>query len=619
MRRSISVAALVLLAAAAFAQPFGRFGYVEKIDVPEFDLDRTGFRVRHDRADRFGFEEPSKVWNPVETTDLAQVILFSGIGRSPLKARVDLFAAGFSLYFQNGIGFKLGSTSAPYLTWAEGSVGPGVPTPNLKWVLVSFRDAQPPVLIALMGPAAAFEITGKAGDWRLRTSGLYRGWTRITAPIGLRAQAANSAASLGELKKRVLSMLPFLTEPIPKLTRIDITDEPAAVTASWVFDRPYALIPTPAVLANLGGYPLKLESPTVRIDSSDPAGPLSVTTTPFLSIRFPVLRIPTGRSLALGAPKQPAIGTVSPIDTASVAELSLANLPACRDVLTREAAEETMSKYLSEAAYSVEPYTNQRLPYAADGSGLDVAAAQALLMQSTITTVKATSEPNSLLTSVMWRRDWRTWRIWSPDPAVSRRAGALAALAGALCPEPSRRLDAAMLEAGLAAEAGLAIWQKRNGFSAPDKLPSAPWSGLRKALFLYANPPPADEGFVRSLLSEIRVYGESAVSASPKNGGIALAWKAESSQPVSLMLASAYPIEISPSQNLASAAAEEALGFTVIRCVPEGAGPCELLVKTPEWASPLPPYVDAPRYVPTELQYLVGQIEGKGSILNGER
>lgn len=597
MRRSISGLILLLLAASAWAQAFGRFGFVDQADVPGFEIDRTGFRVRHERADRFIFEEASKVWKPLLTSELSQTIGLGGVGRSPAKARFDLAAPGISLYFQNGIGFRLTTTSAPFLTWKEGSVGPGVPTPSLKWVLISFRDDQPPVFLSLQGEASAFQISGKPGDWRLRTAGLYRGWARVAAPLGRNSMATNTAASLGGLKAKVLPLVPYFADEPPKLVKVEFAEDPTSVTATWTFDRPYAAVPIPAILANLGGYALKLDSETIRLDSSDPDGPVSVLLQNTMRIRFPVRRMPTGRSLALGAPAIEPIGTASPIDIATVAELALANLPACRDQLTKETAEETLAKYLTDATYATEPHTNQRLPYSANGAGLDLASAHALLMQSTITTVKATSEPNALLTSVMWRRDWRTWRLWTPDAAVSRRAGALAALAAALCPEPARRLDAAMLEAGLAGEAGLQVWRERYGLKGAVKPSEPPLEGVRRAMFLYPGRKPADEAYVLSLMSEIRVYGDLGFRAVPKEGGLALVWPVETARPFSIMLASAYPLAVSPVKNLASAVGEEALGFTVVRCVPTAPGPCELLIKVPEWAGPLPSYAEAPRFV----------------------
>jgi len=597
---------LALFAAAtAAAQAFGRFGYSDEFPVAGFEFDRTGFRVRHERADRFYFEEPSRIWSSLTTTEFGQTFGLSGVGRSPFKARIDLTAPGFSLYFRNGVGFRLNSTSAPYLTWKEGSVGANVPTPALKWILVSFRDDQPPLLISLLGSPAPFKVSGRPGDWRLRTEGLYAGWVRVAAPIGTTSQATNSATALGQLKERVLPLAPYLSDAPPQLEKVDIAEDPTSVTATWTFDRPYAVVPVPALLANLGGYGLKLDSPTIRLDSSDPEGPTSILKERTLRIRFPIRRMPTGRSLALGAPTLTPIGTVSPIDPASVVELALANLPACRDRLTKETAEQALAKYLQDANYALEPHTNQRLPFEPNGAGLDLAAAHALLMQSTITTVRATSEPNSLLTSLMLRRDWRTWRLWTADLSVSRRAGALGALAAALCPEPKRRLDGAMLEAGLAAVPGLRVWKSRNG-QAPGPAPSpTALEGLRRALFLYSNRTETDESYVRSLLSDVRVYGDVALRAEWKEGSIAVTWLALDTKPMSIMLASAYPLSVSASANLASSSADDALGFTVIRCVPSDAGRCELLLKTPEWAVPLPKYVEPPRFEGTLLQVLL--------------
>ena len=210
----------------------GRFGYTESVDIPGFLVERKGFKVRQDQADWFGFEMPSKIWKPVATDEFSQTVQLTGAGLSPEKARFDLLGAGFSLYFRHGIGLKLTSIQAPYLGWDEGSVGPGVPTPNLQWVLVSFRDSQPPLLLAVQGPKEAFRISGKPGDWRLRSATPYQGWVRVTAPLGLRPFATNTASSLGALTLQVKPLLKYLMDPIPKLLGAEYVDEPTAVTVS---------------------------------------------------------------------------------------------------------------------------------------------------------------------------------------------------------------------------------------------------------------------------------------------------------------------------------------------------------------------------------------------------
>jgi hypothetical protein len=226
---------------------------------------------------------------------------------------------------------------------------------------------------------------------------------------------------------------------------------------------------------------------------------------------------------------------------------------------------------------------------------LDLAAVHALLLQSTTTAERATSEPNSLLTSVSWRRDWYTWRLWCPDSALARRAAALAALAGAICPEPSRRAEAGMLQAGLSAERGLAVWQRRLTPQSP--IPKLLEAALPlRASFFALEPPVDDGGFFRSLLSEIRVYGEQAVSASLREGSIVVGWGTRDLSPKALILASAYPIQVSEGGNVTISEASEALGFTVIRYTPKEPGRCEIVLKKPEWAAALPSAADPPRY-----------------------
>lgn len=595
-QRTISAVLVAFLAVAAQAQAFGRFGYSETVDVPTFVVTKEGFRLKHERADMFRFAEPAKRWRALLTSDLSQTVSLGAQEGNPEKARFDLLGAGFSLYFRSGMSLRLGSTAGPYITWHEGSAGPGVPTPKVDWLLISFRDSQPPVLLTLQGAKAAFQVKGRAGEWRLESEGPLGSWVRVVAPTGLKPSATNSAAALGELKSRVQRDLKYYSGPAPKLLDLKLESDETGVSATWEFDRPYAVVPLAATLAPLGGYPMRFSSSSIRIDSSDPEGPVSVLADTQMSIRFPVRRIPTGRALTLGMPSLPPTGTISPLDVEGVSELALLNLLSLRDDLARESADEILTKYLGEANYTTEPHTNQRLPFGENGEGIDLAAAQALLMQSTISTVKATSEPNSLLTSVRWRRDWRTWQIWTPDPNISLRAGSLAALAAALCPEPMRRLDAARLEAGLAARKGLQVWRTRSGFTPEPESEFGPFGSLRRSIFTYRSKTPEDEAFLGSVMSDIRVYGERQVWSEMKNGIVHLRWQAEDTKPISIILASAYPLTVEPTENLAQASAEDALGFTVIRATAKDRGLCEVRIRTPDWAGPIPKYVDPPRF-----------------------
>jgi len=599
-RRFSSACLLFLLAGFATGHPFGRFGYGAFPQVPGFEIDLEGFRVAHPAADKLRFNSKATLWRPALVSDLAITGLLTGGPRCPTKLRVNLLAPGFELYFQSGVLLRFSSLSGPFLSWNEGSVGSNVPTPEVPWVMVTFRDSQPPLLLSTIGPNAAFRVDGKAGDWRLRTMDARAGWIRVSAPLGDRPYPANSAAQLGDLVRRLRPEIPFLTGPAPNWLETSIEEDPQGVVATWRFDRPGAILPAPIVLAPLAGYPLKLQSPTRRLSGANELGPVTAATEARFTVRFPVRRIPTGRSLSLGEAKWEPPATVSAIDIPTVAELAFANLTAQRDLVAKTASRGALEEYLASANYEVEPNTGQRLPYTASGRGLDLAAAHALLMQAETTAEKATSEPNSLLTSVAWRRDWYTWRVWARDQSVSRRASALAALAGALCVEKERRLDAAMFQAGLAAERGYTEWRRKNGLSVIEAKLLEPLEALRAAFFGMESKGAQAEAFLRSLQSEIRVYGDLAYSAEARTESLALIFGLREAGPRTVVLASGYPITVNEGANVTVQSVQDALGFTVIRLTPKEPGRCELLISPPTWAAPLPKAAEVPRYVESE-------------------
>lgn len=599
-QRLTSAGLACLLASAAESQAFGRFGYVKQIAVPGFVVAGDGFRMNLPAAELIKFETPSRVWSCQSISAHGETVVLSGIGRSPAKLKADLWAPGFALYVQHGLALKLTGPLSPYLSWTEGSVGPDVPTPRCKWILVSFQDGRPPVLLAFVGGSEALRVVGKPGEWTVQTESPFVGWVRVVAPAGLVAHPAGTAQALGRLVASVSHDADRWSEPAPQLQSLAVEDGPTAVTATWSFDKPGAIVPVAATLAELGGYRATIESKTERIDAPNECGPVTVCSEPRLVVRFPIRRLPTGRSLPLGEPIGEATSTAPAAGVAAVAELALRNLQAARDPAARSSAEDGLSSYLTEADYVSEPLTGQRLPFAADGRGADLAAAYAMLMQVLYSTVSATSEPNALLTSLTWRRDEYTWEFWAGDSESGRRTAALAALAGALCPEPSRRLEAAMFEAGLAARRGLNVWRRRRGDLAKEPALIEPLESVRNAFFASGLPGAGEDPFVRSLFSDVRVYGEQAVVlTSLPVGGYRIAWTAFDARPTVLTFASAYPLDITPRSVFDKFSASQALGFTILNCTPKSAGPCEALLRIPSWASALPPAAPPPRYSET--------------------
>jgi hypothetical protein len=585
------------LPSAGRGQAFGRFGYTESLAVPGFSIGRDGFAAAFGLSDRFTFTKASQTWKPLATSATEQTVGLDEWAGNPSKVRANLLSPGFGLFFPTGIVLHLTSTSAPYLSWREGSVSSGVPTPNVTWAVLSFRDAQPPVIFGFPDGPASLEISGKPGAWVVKGPPTFRGWVRVGLPTGLQAQAANSAASLGRLAKAAAAEEDLWSQSPPILRSVDTESDEDGVVATWTFDRPGALVPRAASLAPLGGYPLKVLSATRKLPFSIEKGPLEATTEPVLKIRLPVRRMPYGRGLSVGADLSTPIGTVSPLDIPSVVELALETLTSTRDTQSRKSAEQAVTEYLSLTTYAKEPWTGQLLPYAADGAGIDLAGAQALLMQAVSSASRPSSEANSLLTSVEWRCDWDTWLPWVDDPTRRRRGAALAALAGAMCPEPERRLTAGMFQAGLSAEKGLQVWLRRRGEIPKEGQLLEPMLGLRQGLFRLqsANPEP-DAAFAECLLSPVRIYGDVPVRLFRQDKDLIIEWPVLEPKPSILHFIAAYELQFEPQANLPRFKADQLLGSTDVAYTPETTGTCRVKLTCPPWAKPLPASAPTPHY-----------------------
>lgn len=602
--RAATSAVLVVLAAAAHGQAFGRFGYSETTRFSGLVLAKDGLAADHPTADRLRFVSATTEWKPLETSEFEQTVRLgpdeAGI---PSKLRLSLLAPGPSYYFPKGFRLKLSSTAAPYLTWLDGSASNGVPTPSVKWIALSFRDNQPAVLLGFPTSAASLILSGKPGAWEI-ASDAYAGWVRFGLPRGNAAEATNSAAALGRLAQASRTTAGYLATAPPQFLGFEAKAEPDgnAVVATWRFDRKGFLLPKALTFARLGGYPVSVQSANHRLGASMGLGDgyREVSDADELVVRFPVRRVPIGRALAIGEPGPP-LGTISPQDIPSVAELALENLLASRDPQTKKAAEDAFAQFLTEAAYVKEPVTQQLLTYDAVGVGLDLTAAHALLSQSLITTTRPSSESNALLTSIGWRRDWETWLPWVENDDVRRRTASLAAIAGALCPEENRRVAAGMLQAGLAAERGLNIWRRRAAQVATEPPLLEPLLDLRTGLFRLSMPRATADPYTETLLSPLRIFSDEAAKLTEKEGVLTLAWPVIEPKAGTLALASSAPVEPEAVANLPRFLYERVLGLTEIRYTPEAAGNCEVRLTQPTWAPRPPALKPAPRYAETKL------------------
>lgn len=494
MLRSSLLVVFLACVALASAQTAGRFAFRKTPPVPGFKIDSNGFRANSTTADTLRFLQPVKQWRPVEVSAYGATYLLGGSGRVPDKLRVNLFAPGFELHFLGAFAFVAGSNLNPYITWSEGSIGPGVPTPKSSWFLISFQEGQPPILLTFPGATASIRLSGKAGAWRIDSIGVYQGWVRIALPRGLQAMPTTDAASLGRLVQAFKPHQAYWTAPTPVLEGRDVRLEPDALVAIWRFNRPGAIVPVPLLRAPANGYRISTPSKIVRLGGDTEEGPMAYCAEPKLTVRFPRLDLGPGRAVVTGPPIA-LPGAVSPLDQVGLANMALAWRLANTPDGLRPRAQGLMDDFLAAARETRDPVSGRSFFFDATASGMDLAAAHALLAAS------LESPANPMLTGIDAVLDWPTWKPW---PGTTDARG-LAALAGMLSTRPADMLTGLQLEAGLVAEKT-----------------AAPYEVVRRALASrLPDGMPADR-YVEALLGPVRLLGPGSLRTEALTAGYRL-------------------------------------------------------------------------------------------------
>lgn len=150
-----------------------------------------------------------------------------------------------------------------------------------------------------------------------------------------------------------------------------------------------------------------------------------------------------------------------------------------------------------------------------------------------------------------------------------------------------------MLEAGLAADRGLAIWSRRIGAPKQAENLVEPLDDLRKAIFGQSE---SEDPFVQGLLSDLRVFGKMRITAQDVDAGLVLTFDAPTTGPQTMILASGDMMQISGWSNTSSVKSSQGFGFVFVKVKPLQPGPCSIFVGRPAWSRPLPSLSPPPRY-----------------------
>jgi hypothetical protein len=573
---------------------FGRFGYTKAPAFPGLEVNHSGFKTRYSGSDRFAFASPLKIWNPVTTSPWRQVVLTDGGTGKPSKIRFDLWDCGVSMYFPAGIDLKIQSTASPFLSWKDGSVRDGIPTPKTNWICLSFSDQQPPVIFGFPEAQTALEISGELGNWRVKSAKAYKGWVRIALPFGLEPFRSTTVQGLGKVSLRCTKEEDLWSAPIADLPDPILEDDSDGITATWQLPRKRSVVPNSFYLSPLGGYPCRILSEVSTYPSSTEEGPIVLTKNSELVVRFPIKRIPSGRGLSIGEPIPQSFSLANWSNPLSIVDLALANTLSGRNHQASQKARDLLSQYFDFSVAEAEPNTKQTVFYKANGSGMLEAAVHSLLGQSVRTGESNATTEDPQMISIFWRLDPYSGSLRIPGEDATRVA-ALAAVAGSFSPLPSMRLKAAMFQASLSGTRGLNTWKRRVGLISTEPKLREPLLSIRKGLFSL-NVQVPQSPVISNWMSELRCYGDAPMWLQKQAEGYEFCWMAPEKLMGSFSLESSYPIQVTNRRNIQSLYVSQKIGSSELRFEPEEPGQCSANLLVPAWADPFPLTVLPPEY-----------------------
>lgn len=459
---------------------------------------------------------------------------------APMRILYEPTSLGFTLEYSGGA--EMTSTGEPpFLTWSEGTVGEGVPTPLSKWVLLSWPDLRPPILFCFSTPTSVTS-NRTANGFRLQIP-QFAGVIRVRQPFGLDATATKSAADFGALVAKVKPLIEWNSRAAPILKDAQAREDSNGIVVSWKFDKPYAILPPPLLRAAAKNL-AKILSKTISIGKS-PA--ILAADGNVISAKFFAKRLKPGAAVVTDAQVSDAPAYIPAMDCAKIAQASIA-------FLSGNGSAGTMIDLASAFA----EYDGS---FVADGETC-IVAAQSLSQQ-------ARNQKSTQLLNLLDTLDWSTWQPYGKDALEKAEAGAYLSIAGAFRQNIEERALAAMANAGC--EVG-------------------PYASLRNAIY---SDGPAPDWF--ALTSPVRVLTPGA-SAGVGKKGIEVVGDASSVEGFYLELLTDAPLKLIAKSNISSILVTSAQLHTTYYVVPKKIGAWRIIVSRLGKARPIPKAAPSPRY-----------------------
>ncbi|MBL8064919.1 MAG: hypothetical protein JNM34_03570 [Chthonomonadaceae bacterium] len=555
----------------AYSLGQGRFFGSDLPKFPGFQFSSEGFKSAHPGSDLFKFPTSVKFVRQSASPEGAYYVCDHFRG-GPSSIGVNLRAMGFEAYFANGIDLRLTSLSGPLLTVMGASFGPETPAPASRWVLVSFADQQPPLLISFLGQPPEIVVSGSSGDWHVKSSP-FVGWARFSLPFGIKPKPANNVSTLGQMATDIKHREFLYIEQAPKLVSQKAERSPNSVDVTYEFDRPGAALPPAIGLAKLGGYAVKVFGDVADLRSTTEEGPVLVARRTTVKVRFPFRGLKAGVPLVWGRPEGPQAPKRE--DTSIALSCTAAQLA------LQLWFPDKWSNWAQSQLKAPEP------------ARPDVAASRALLWRAVNREDdEAAQNINPALDRLIDRMDPMTWKIWEGDELIGRRASALSCLAAAIDGRAKTQAAGCALQAGLRARTVLVSYKSSHGLPAEQELRIEPMLALRKTLFEGGKP----DAFSATLFSDVRLVGQVRGGFVLTKVGAILSWDAGDEGPGWFRLTGLRGLAVDPRRNLSDLTVDEQEEGSRVQFQAKARGSCSLSLSWEKSASPIMKAVLPPAY-----------------------
>ncbi len=601
LTRLSSLVLCLSVAAAANAQAeipefegFGRYGYTTSPEVAGVRVSPEGVRCVAGGSELLRFPKTLGAWTPQSVSRERFVVAVDGGNGKPSKIRCDSWDSGILLYYEGVIDFGVRSIASPYLSWTEGSVDAGVPTPAADWITISFRDRQAPIVLGFIDSRCGMQITGKPGNYRIRSDRAYRGWLRIGLPNGTQAFPTGDASALGRLVQQTKKWSELWSGPLISRKSTRLRSDGQVIKVDYTFDRKLFCPPLSLHLAKLAGYYANVTSAYAVSDLETGEGPLLVGQGGRLSITFPCRRIPSGRAVVQADGIGPELAKPVWQDPLGVERLALWNLIASRRQVLSDWSRELENSFYETSPMEREPWSRQIGMYKQNGEGLHASAAHALLSLVNASSLGGSKESEKQLTALSYRMDWQTSRFRGVSVIENRRALGAMAVAGALSSHDSDRLIGVWAQVGLSAEEGLRIYRQRRGENLSSGELLLPLQDWRTPIYSLRNPLSLSDPLAEAVFSPMRSLGDIPVWIKSSEGSSETKAKPEVRFFVRekligiLRFATAFPISLEKGDNLRTFFLTPKTGGMDARYEPLGPGECTAALTLPEWAPSVP-------------------------------